>query len=306
MTPASVAVLGLGGIGGAIAARTDALCVGTERTVGAIRSRGLTLTHDGSTTVTRPHTTVRLEQPVALLVVAVKAYDLEEALDRVEPQALDGAVVLPLLNGLEHVDALRARFGGAGYRLLQSPPVVVAGSIGSMSAHAPEPGVVVQGTPSPGRITAASRDLDRRSFEAVLAPLRVEGLEVVPLDDEREVLWEKAARLAVLAAATVASGLPVGALRDDPSWRERMRASLDEAVSAAAADGIALAADEQWGMIEAMPPELTTSAARDAAAGRPTELDAIVGSVVRTGRRQGVPTPVLDGLLRDANARTGK
>ena len=303
MTPAPLAVLGLGGIGGVLAARTAALAVGTERTVAVIRERGLTLVHDGLTTVAHPEATTRLEQAVALLAIAVKAYDLESALDRVEPEALDGAVVLPLLNGLEHVGALRARFDGPSYRLLQAPPVVAAGSIGSLSAHAPEPGFVVQGTPSPGRVTAASRDLDRERLASALAPLRVPGIEVVQLDDEREVLWEKATRLAVLAAATVASGRPVGALRDDPAWRERMRASLDEAVSTAAADGVSLAADEQWGMIEAMPPELTTSAARDAAAGRPTELDATVGSVVRSARRHAVETPSLDALWEEARCR---
>ena len=303
MTPAPLAVLGLGGIGGVLAARTGALAVGTERTVAVIRERGLTLVDGGQTTVAHPEATTRLEQPVALLAVAVKAYDLGAALDRVEPEALRGAVVLPLLNGLEHVDALRARFDGSSYRLSQAPPVVAAGSIGSLSAHAPEPGFVVQGTPSPGRVNAASRDLDRERLAAALAPLRVPGIEVVQLDDEREVLWEKATRLAVLAAATVASGRPVGALRDDPAWRERLRASLDEAVSTAAADGVSLAADEQWGMIEAMPPELTTSAARDAAAGRPTELDAIVGSVVRSARRHAVETPSLDALWEEARCR---
>jgi len=303
VTPAPLAVLGLGGIGGVLAARTGALAVGTERTVAVIRERGLTLVDGGQTTVAQPEATTRLEQPVALLAVAVKAYDLGAALDRVEPEALRGAVVLPLLNGLEHVDALRARFDGSSYRLSQAPPVVAAGSIGSLSAHAPEPGFVVQGTPPPGRITAASRDLDRERLAAALAPLRVPGIEVVQLDDEREVLWEKATRLAVLAAATVASGRPVGALRDDPAWRERLRASLDEAVSTAAADGVSLAADEQWGMIEAMPPELTTSAARDAAAGRPTELDAIVGSVVRSARRHAVETPSLDALWEEARCR---
>src|SRR4029079_16209444 len=121
----------------------------TARTVTAIWSRGLTLTHDGMTTVAPPEATTRLDRPVGLLVVAVKAYDLDAALDRVEPQALDGALVLPLLNGPEHVDPLPARFDGTSYRLVQAPPAVAAGSIASLSAHAPEPGFVVQGTPSP-------------------------------------------------------------------------------------------------------------------------------------------------------------
>jgi 2-dehydropantoate 2-reductase len=56
-------------------------------------------------------------------------------------------------------------------------------------------------------------------------------------------------------------------------------------------------------MIAGMPHDLTTSAARDAAAGRRTELDAIAGSVVRAGARLGVPTPVLAELLEEASCR---
>jgi len=123
------------------------------------------------------------------------------------------------------------------------------------------------------------------------------------LDDELEVLWEKAARLAVLAAATIASGRTFGGVRDDPGWRERLVRALDEAVAVAAADGVRLSAVDQWAKIEAMPSELTTSAARDAAAGRPTELDAITGSVVRAGRRLDVPTPVLETLYEEARCR---
>ena len=303
MTRAPLAVVGLGGVGGALAARTGALCVGTERTVEAIRERGLTLVHGAETTVVHPEATTRLERPVALLVVAVKAYDLDPALDRVDPEALDGAVVLPLLNGLEHVAHLRARLRDAGHTVSQAPPAVAAGTIGVFSAAATEPGVVVQATAGPATIRAASQDVDRKTLAAALAPLDVPGVEVVLEDGERAVLWEKAARLAVLAAATTASGLAVGALRDDPAWRERMRAAVGEAAATAEADGVPMSAEAQWGMIEAMQPELTTSAARDAAAGRPTELDAIVGSLVRAAARLGVATPALEALWEEARCR---
>ena len=63
--------------------------------------------------------------------MAVKAYDLDSALGRIAPEALAGAVVLPLLNGLEHVEAIRAR-------LRPSDTVVVAGSIGRVEALSPD------------------------------------------------------------------------------------------------------------------------------------------------------------------------
>jgi 2-dehydropantoate 2-reductase len=296
-----VAVLGVGGIGGMLAARTGAICVGTERTVAAIRGSGLTLVHGEATTVARPMAVERLETPVGLLVVAVKAYDLEEALDRIAPEAVAGAVVLPLLNGLEHVEAIRARFG-ASDTVSRARPAVAAGSIARVEAYSPEPGRVVQRTPG-ATLTAASREVDPSSLDATLEPLRVPGIEVVLGDDEGSVLWEKAARLAVLAAATVASGLAVGTLRTDPTWRARLEEALGEACAVAAADDSRLDAAAQWAIIEAMPDDLTTSTARDAASGGQTELDAITGSVVRAGARLGVPTQALERLLEEAACR---
>jgi len=285
-----VAVLGIGGVGGVLAARTGALCVGTERTVAAIRGSGLALVHGETTTVAHPEAVERLETPVGLLVVAVKAHDLDDALDRIAPEALAGAVVLPLLNGLDHVEAIRERFRSA----------VAAGSIGRLEAFSPEPGVVVQRSAGNAVVNAASRALDRPALDAALEPLRVPGVDVVLGDDERAVLWEKAARLAVLAAATVAGGLAVGPLRADEAWSARTIEALREACAVAAADGVTLDAAAQWAIIEAMPDDLTTSAARDAASRRPTELDAITGSVVRAGARLGVPTPALASLLEEA------
>ena len=203
-----VAVLGMGGVGGMVAVRTGALCVGSERAVAAIRASGLTLVHGETTTVAHPDAVERLETPVGLLVVAVKAHDLDDALDRIAPEALAGAVVLPLLNGLEHVDVIRGRFRTA----------LAAGSIGRVEAFSLEPGVVVQRSPGNAVVNAASRSLDRPALDAALETLRVPGIDVVLGDDERAVLWEKAARLAVLAAATMASGLAVGRLRADEAW----------------------------------------------------------------------------------------
>jgi 2-dehydropantoate 2-reductase len=295
-----IAVLGVGGIGGMLAVRTGAVCVGTERTVAAIRSSGLRLVSGETTTVAHPEAVDRLERPVGLLVVAVKAYDLDDALDRIEPDSLAGALVLPLLNGLEHVEAIRDRLNRIDTS--SGRPTVAAGSIGRVEAFSPEPGVVVQRTPA-ATVTVASRDLDGSPLHAALEPLRVPGIEVVLGADERAVLWEKAARLAVLAAATVASGLAVGLLRADAIWRPRLQEALAEACAVAAADGVELEVLGQSAIIEAMPEDLTTSAARDAASGKPTELDAITGSVIRAGARLGVPTPALARLLEEAACR---
>ena len=289
--PSPVAVLGVGGVGGVIAARTGALCIAGERTATAIREGGLTLVHRGRTTVTHPQTVERLERPVSLLVVAVKAPALAEALERIEAFAVADGVVLPLLNGLEHPAVIRRRLG----------PRVAPGSISNFQAYAASPGHIVHETATP-LVTAASDDVPSELLDRSLEPLRAAGFGVAVVGDERAVLWEKAGRLAPLAAATAASGLSVGGIRAHPDWWARLGSAIAESCAVATADGVPLSARQQLAVIEAMPGTLTTSAARDVAAGRPSELDAIVGSVLRAAHRLGLTAPVLAELLEEAQA----
>jgi 2-dehydropantoate 2-reductase len=291
-----IAVLGIGGVGGFVAARTGALCVASDPTAAVIADHGLRLVHGPTTTTVRPAVVTELTDPVSLLVVAVKAASLAAAVRRVSPGAVAGAAVLPLLNGLEHVQQLRRLLPGS---------TVVAGSIGRFEGLSPEPGVVVQRSEG-ALIRVASDALAAEALDRGVAPLRVTGIDVVAGGSEAEVLWEKAARLAVLAASTVASGRTVGVLRSEPRWAARMRTALDEACAAASAEGVPLDPAAQWAVIEALPVDLTTSAARDAAAGRPTELDAIAGSVLRAAVRTGTPTPTLGTLVEEAEAAERK
>lgn len=240
----------------------------------------------------RPRVVQALDEPVDLLVVAVKAPTLQASLERIAPTSVEGAIVLPLLNGLEHLELLRSSLPAA---------TVVAGSIGRVEVVAPEPGVVEQRTPG-ALVTVGSDRLSRDELRSRFSPLlAIAGIDVVFGESERAVLWEKAARLAVLAAATVASGGSVGALREGP-MRDRMLMALTEACAVARADGVELSPTGQLAIIDAMAPSLTTSTARDVAAGRPSELDAITGAVVRAGRRHGVATPELAAWLAEAEA----
>jgi len=293
----SVAVLGVGAVGGALAARLASAgvrvtCVCAPGTAAAIREGGLEVETPEGVLRARPEVAESLREAVSLLVVAVKAPSLEEALLRIEPQAVADGVVVPLLNGLEHPAAVRARVG----------PRVAPGTIARFSGELTGPGRVLERSGVP-LVTVASGDLGRGAVEEALRPLADSGVEVVVAGDERAVLWEKVARLGPLAAATVASGLAVGPLRADPGWRARLADAIDEAVAIAAADGVALHAADEWAIIDAMPPDATTSAALDVARGRPSELDAIAGSVLRAAERHGLRCPGLAALVERAERR---
>ena len=283
---AIVAVLGPGAVGGTLAVRleqagVDVICVARPDTVERIRSEGLTLRHGRDASRGRPRVAEQLLEPVDLLLVTVKAPALDAALGRISALAV---TVLPLMNGLEHVGTIRARLGGH----------VVAGSIGRLEVYREGPTRIVQATAAP-LVTVASAD-------AGTDLLRQAGLEVRVGESERAVLWEKLARLAPLAAATAVTQRSLGELRDDLHWRAILEAAVAEACAVAAADGVALNPAAQWEILDTMPASVTTSTARDAAAGRPTELDAIVGAVVRAAHRLGVPAPTLEQLSAEAEA----
>jgi 2-dehydropantoate 2-reductase len=282
-----VAVLGPGAVGGVLAVRllqggAPVTCIARSETAALIRSEGLSLRHGREVEVAWPQVVTELLEPVDLLLVTVKAPALEEALDRVHAPA---STTLPLLNGIEHMETLRACLPTSR---------VVAGSIGWIEAYLERPGVVVQDRQRVVLTVSAGAD------PAVIELLRVSGVDVRVGGTEGAVLWEKLARQGPVAAATAATQRPIGDLRTDPEWRERLQQAVEEACAVAAAEGVELDADAQWQVIDSMPPSLTSSTARDIAAGRPSELDAITGAAVRAAQRHGVAAPALEGLLAAA------
>jgi 2-dehydropantoate 2-reductase len=290
----TVAVLGPGAVGGSLTVRLSlagvpVVCVARPETVGIIALSGIAVeSPDGAATV-RPEVAEELERPVGILLVTVKAPALEEALERVSPEAVAEGVVLPLLNGLEHLDVLRRRFAGR----------VAAGTISHFQAYRAGRVQIIEATRSPV-ITMASEELPRGDLDRAADLLRLGRMEVRVGESERRVLWHKAARISALAAATAASGLSVGGLRADDDWNRRLQRAVAEACAVAEADGIPLRPAAQWDIIEQMADETTTSAARDVAAGRRSELDAIVGSVLRVAERHGIATPTLSALASSA------
>jgi 2-dehydropantoate 2-reductase len=280
----TIAILGPGAVGGVLAvgfvqAGVDVVCIARPATAEAIRSEGLSLRQGEKVRTVRPRVETALRKSVELLLVTVKAPALDAALDRIEVQPRSA---MPLLNGIEHMETLRERLPQAD---------VVAGSIGRIEAWLEGPGVVVQPTPSVVMTVASG---------APAKLLRRSGVEVRVNGSGAEVLWEKLARQAATAAVTSITQRPVGELRDDPDWGPRFRQAVDEACAVAAADGVRLSPEAEWAIIQAMPPLLTSSTARDIAAGIPSELDAITGAAVRAGKRLGVDTPILTQMFAEA------
>lgn len=299
----AVGVLGPGAIGGYVAALLEGagcevVCVGSQRSVAAIAQGGLHVwsARHGELT-TRPAATTALDRPVDLLFVAVKAPALHAALDRVAPDLVASALVVPLLNGFEHLALLRERLGAA----------TAAATIGAIEAIAPAPGEVRHLSTGPAQVELAADDpATRERLPAVAALLEEAGIGATIRATEAEAIWGKLVRLGAVACTTAASGLPVGAVRSDPEWRAQLEACVAEAAAVAAAQGAPVDAAAVMEQIDRLPETLTSSTARDVAAGRESELDAIAGSIVRAGARHGLDCPTIARLIAAVGRRGGQ
>jgi 2-dehydropantoate 2-reductase len=295
----SIAVLGPGGVGGLIAgllerAGTPVVVVAREATAETISQRGL---HVDSVSfgkfVTHPRAVASLEEPVDVLIVATKASGLREALERVTAQP---KLVLPLLNGLDHIAVLRECFGN---------DAVLAGTI-RVEADRPEPGVVVHTSPfllveMAGHDPAASAEM--QSLERALKDA---GVSVRVRESEAQVMWSKLVRLNALACTTSAFDKLLGEIRSTPELRAALVGAIEEGCAVGRAEGatdvdpaIAL------GELEQAHDTLGSSMQRDIAAGREPELDAIPGSVLRAAARHDLQCPTIERLVALIAARAG-
>jgi 2-dehydropantoate 2-reductase len=294
-----IAVLGPGGVGGLLAGALDR--AGSEVIVIAQASTAAVISEHGLRVdsvilgkfVAHPRAVERLEEPVDVLLVATKAAGLRPALERI---AVEPKLVVPLLNGLDHIAVLRQRF---------APGSVLAGSI-RVEADRPAAGVVVHTSPFL-LVNMASADPaaggEMRSLAQLLSDA---GVPSKVLASEAQVMWSKLVRLNALACVTSAYDKLLGEIRSTPELRADLVGAIEEACAVARAEG----ADDidpvtAVAELDRAHDTLGSSMQRDIAAGRTPELDAIPGSVLRAATRHGLECPTIERLVAMIADRAG-
>ncbi|HXN37974.1 MAG TPA: 2-dehydropantoate 2-reductase [Solirubrobacteraceae bacterium] len=291
-----VAVLGPGGVGGLLAgvlerSGSEVIVVAQDSTIAAIVQDGLRISSVMfGDFVAHPRAVSLLDEPVDALIVATKATGLNAALERI---ACEPTIVLPLLNGLDHLVTLRERF---------APGSVLAGAI-RIESDRPEPGVVVHTSPfllvDMACVDASAGPAMQRLAGALSqadVPVRVGW----PVSDraQAQVMWSKLVRLNALACTTSAYDKLLGEILATPQLRADLVGAIEEASAAAQAEG-AHDVDPATALaeLEAAHGTLGSSMQRDIAAGREPELDAIPGSVLRAAARHGLQCPTIERLM---------
>ncbi len=291
-------MLGPGGVGGFVAAALardgrDVVVVAREPTAQWIGEHGIAvqsvvLGDFGA----RPRGAAELDVAADVLLVATKATVLEQALERV---AVAPELVVPLLNGVEHMTVLRDRFGAGR----------VAAGVIRIDSDRPQIGRIVQSSPTVRIDLAADDDALSGRLRELASALEHAGLAAQLGDSEAQILWSKLVRLNALACTTSASGETIGFIRSDPAWRALLEACIRETAAVAAAEGASIDPAARLAELDQAHAELGSSMQRDIAAGRVPELDAIAGAVMRTAARHGLSCPTVARLCAQIAARAG-
>lgn len=304
----TVAVLGPGGVGGLLAALLSraghrVICLAGDETARALRDNGIRVRSGRFGDFTAPvEADTVLREPVDACLVTVKHTALDASLDRLPAQVLGDGLVVPFLNGVEHPAALRARHR----------PDRVAPAVIRVESTRVAPGVVEHDSPF-AEIDLTGDAVPRERLDVLAAALGAAGPTVAVLDDETAALWAKMSFLAPLALLTTRYGVPLGDVRTHR--REELTALVTETAAISRACGGPGDPDRALARYDAFPAGTKSSMQRDAEAGRPLELDAIGGALLRAAERHGVAAPVTARVVREltdltahraAPARTGE
>jgi 2-dehydropantoate 2-reductase len=292
-----IAVLGVGGVGGyygGMLARNGhevSILGRSQETVEILRRDGLTIRTPEETFTTPVSATTDARQlgGVELAILAVKGYSLDDILTATVTLAEAGAVVLPLLNGVEVSDRLLR--GGV-------PRKQLLGGLSRISAARLSPGVIERRSPFQSIILGELEGGLSDRAERIAGVFLAAGIEGSRATGEIQVeVWRKFAFIAAMAATCGLARSAVGPLRSDPMGRLLLERAVGEVVAVARARGVALTDGEPATVmraIDSMPPAMKPSFLLDLESGGATELDDLSGAVSRLGRLAQVETPIHD------------
>lgn len=228
-----------------------------------------------------PSQDIRLD----LLIVTVKSYSLDAAIEDIRPLIRKETILLPLLNGITATDRLRQAF---------PDNTVLYGTILRTDAHR-EGGRTVYSVP--GELLMGT-DLNSQSSPEVAAVrecLVSAGINANIYEDMRLVQWKKWMLNTGAGQAAVMADAECGYFARSAEILEMMRMCMDEILLLARAENVGLTVqhrDETIELLKNYPPHKKMSILQDIEAGRPTELEEYAGMVMRLGQKHGIPTPI--------------
>jgi 2-dehydropantoate 2-reductase len=291
-----ILVIGAGAVGGyfggrLLAAGRDVTFLVREARAAALKASGLVI-RSVTGDVTLPHpptvTAASLDGPFDLILLSCKAYDLDEAMAAFAPAVGPATAILPLLNGLDHLDRLDARFG----RLR------VLGGQCLIAATLDSSGAILHLNDSHALSFGERGEVLSERVRAIAAEMAGAGFSARASEQIMQEMWEKWVMLAALAGATCLMRASVGDILAAPAGNRVLTGLLEECRAIAAANGHAprdsvLARART--MLTTPGSSLTASMMRDVERYGRTEADHILGDMIARRPPQPADTvPLLD------------
>src|SRR5690625_2062303 len=307
-----ILIVGAGATGGAFGtllqeADRDVTYLVRDNRAAVLRRDGLRfVSPDGDRTHTvATITTADSAEPFDLVILAVKATALDQAIVDLAHFVGPNTRILPILNGMAHADRVADAFPGMAHvdRVAEAIPGQAVGAMVHIVATL-DGDTVRQLTPL-AKLTIGA--LPQATMpEEIAAELRVPGIDLTVSDDIMGALWEKWAFIAAAGVITCLFRGPVGRILAASGHDKIMDAITElETVAEAAGHPVSPQSHEQSvGLLTEPESSFTSSLYRDLVAGNAHEGEHILGDMARQARRIGVPTPLLDLTLIQVRSNT--
>ncbi|WP_314612731.1 ketopantoate reductase family protein [Streptomyces stackebrandtii] len=280
-----------GGYFGALLARSgqDVTFLVRPARAAALRERGLRVVGRDEEWVLTPRlvTAEELTGPYDLVLLSVKSTGLDRAVEDIAPAVGPDTAVVPLLNGLAHIDVLNARFGASA----------VLGGVAKVVTTLDDSGDIRRLAPLAHLAFGEQDGTVSARVERIRAVFDASGIDAPVPDQVITAMWHKWVFITTFGAVTSLMRGTVGDVYDTPGGPALGPAVLDEAAAVAAAAGHPVPEAERaatLAVVSASGSPMVPSLYRDLTAGHPTEVEHLFGDLTDRARDLGVATPLLD------------
>ncbi|MDH2342344.1 2-dehydropantoate 2-reductase [Bradyrhizobium sp. SSUT77] len=228
-----------------------------------------------------------LKEPFDVVLVGVKSYSLDDAMSQFSPAVGASTMILPILNGLKHIDALTARFGAAH----------VLGGLANVSAGLDADGRVVQFMANQTIVFGEVKGAISERARALQSLLEIPGIDVRASESVMQDMWEKFVQLSTLAGITCLMRASIGDILAVPNGEEFIFRLFAECCAVASASGFEPRApfiEFDRKLFTTANSPLKASMLRDIERGSVTEAEHILGDMANRARALGIDTPLLN------------
>jgi 2-dehydropantoate 2-reductase len=292
-----ILIVGAGAVGGyfggrLLAARRDVTFLARSNRVRELKTKGLQIVSQHGDLLLHP-SVISADQilgPYDLILLSVKSYSLASAMDDFAPAVGAGTMILPVLNGMRHIELLADRFGRNS----------VLGGVCRVATEIDEQGRIHQLAAFQSLAYGEIDGARTPRIEALDANLRGAGFDASISDHIMQDMWQKWVQLATLGAINSLLRGSTGQIVAIPGGADLSLSILSECAGITKAcgysqTGVFLA--EQKTILTTKGSSLTSSMYRDLKRGLPVEADTIVGDLLRRGQELGLTIPLLEAAF---------